>query len=109
MSITFAPALVGGPMVNMANGNAAQVFDLLGLTYDGDFGEIAAEDFLGRVLLAQALTDVVTDDTRGLPARIEGAKWIDCGRRPGYLAERLTELHEIACWAHERNAVVVWS
>ncbi len=109
MSITFAPALVGGPTVNMADGNAAQVIDLLGLTYDGDYVERAAEDFLGRVLLAQALSEVATDDTRGLPARIEGGNWIDCGRRPGYLAERLTELHEIATWAHERNAVVIWS
>ncbi|MDG4792066.1 hypothetical protein O7626_40330 [Micromonospora sp. WMMD1102] len=108
MSITFAPATVGGPTVNMANGNAAQVLDLLGLTNDG-CGELAAEDFLGRVLLAQALSDVATDDTRGLPARIEGTNWIDCGRRPGYLAERLTQLHEIASWARERNAVVMWS
>jgi hypothetical protein len=108
MSITFAPATVGGPTVNMANGNAAQVIDLLGLTYDGDFGELAAEDFLGRVLLAQALSDVTFDDVNGRPAVREG-NWIDCGRRPDYLVERLAELQKIATWAHERNAVVVWS
>lgn len=108
MSITFAPALVGGPTVNMANGNAAQVIDLLGLIDDDGWGETTAEDLLGRVLLAQALLDVTFDDENGRRA-VQERNWIDCGRQPGYLAERLAELQEIATWAHERNAVVVWS
>jgi len=95
------------PQINMANGNAAALFDLLGLEFDGDFGEAPAEDFLGRVLLAQAMLDVTTDE-HGRPD-IEDGRWITCGRRPGYLAERLTHLHEIATWAREHDAVVAWS
>lgn len=108
MSITFAPTTAGGPEVNMANGNAAQVFDLLGLHFDGDWGEAPAEDFLGRVLLAQGLLDVATDDERGLPGFREG-NWIECGRRPGYMADRLAQLHEIATWAIEHYTAVGWS
>ncbi len=119
MSITFTAATCQdgivdltcrreAPEVNMANGNAAAVFDLLGLDFDGDGGETTAEDFLGRVLLAQALLDVTTDDEHGRPGHTDG-NWITCGRRPGYLAGRLTDLHQIATWAIERDAVVVWS
>lgn len=108
MSITITPTLAGGPTVNMANGNAAQVFDLLGLTFNGDYGDTSAEDFLGRVLLAQALLDTTTDDTVGRPA-VVGRNWIDWERRPGYLAEKLALLHEIATWAHERHTTIRWS
>lgn len=108
MSITFAPTLTGGPQVNMANGNAAQVLDLLGLDFDGDYGDTTAADFLGRVLLAQALLDTTTDDEIGRP-EVVGRNWIEWERRPGYLAEKLTLLHEIATWAHQRHADVRWS
>jgi hypothetical protein len=119
MSITITAAIAqdgildlttrpGVPQVNMANGNAVALVDLLGLDFDGDFGEAPAEDFLGRVLLAQALLDVTVDDEHGRPDVRDG-NWITCGRRPGYLAERLAQLHEIATWAHEHDAVVAWS
>lgn len=107
MSITIAPAIPGGPEVNMANGNARQVLDLLGVTWDGDWDEVPAEDFLGRVLIAQALLPVATDDEHGRPA-VQERNWTECGRRPGYLAERLAELHEVATWAVEHQAAVTW-
>ena len=106
MSITFAPSADGGPSVNMANGNAAQVLDLLGLAEEC-YGELPAEDILGRVLVAQGLLGVATDDEQGRP-EVRDGNWIECGRRPGYLAEKLAELHEIATWARERHAVVWW-
>lgn len=107
MSVTFAPAIEGAPEVNMANGNAAQILDLLGLDFDGDWGETRADDFLGRVLIAQALLTVATDDAHGLPA-VQERNWTDCGRRPGYLAERLTDLHRLATWAVDNQAAVTW-
>ena len=107
MSITFAPAINGAPEVNMANGNAAQILDLLGYTFDGDWTEAPAEDFLGRVLIAQALTDVATDDAHGRPA-VHERNWTECGRRPGYLADRLTALHRLATWAVDNNTTVEW-
>ncbi|MEV5211283.1 hypothetical protein AB0K35_27805 [Micromonospora sp. NPDC053740] len=107
MSITFAPAITGAPEVNMANGNAAQILDLLGYTFDGDWADASAEDFLGRVLIAQALLPVATDDANGLPA-VQERNWTDCGRRPGYLADRLTDLHRLATWAVDNQAAVEW-
>lgn len=107
MSITFAPTAAGAPSVNMTNGNAAQVLDLLGLDFDGNWGETSAEDFLGRVLIAQALLTVATDDAHGLPA-VEDRNWTDCGRRPGYLADRLADLRRLATWAIDNQATVAW-
>lgn len=106
MSITITPNAAAAPTVNMANGNAAQVFDLLGITYDGDWGTTTGPDFLGRVLLAIALLDVSADD-EGRPDRVDG-RAVDCGRRPGYLAERLADLHDLAVWTVERHADVEW-
>ena len=119
MSVTFTTAIPqadtldltgqpGAPELNVASGNAAHLFGLLGLHFDGDGGKAPAEDFLGRVLLAQALLDVTTDDEHGRPG-IRVGNWIDCGRRPGYLADRLACLREIATWAYERHATVAWS
>ena len=107
MSITITADQAGAPEVNMHNGNAATVLDLLGITCDGDFGETTAEDFLGRVLLAQALMDVTYDDQQGLPASSDG-RWHVGGRRPGYLAEKLTELRDVAEWATRAGVAVVW-
>lgn len=107
MSITITPT-TGGPQVNMANGNAAQVFDLLGVDFDGDCGETSAQDFLGRVLIALALVDTTADDTDGTPSATN-TRWTDCGRRPGYLAEKLGVLWEVATWAVEHNTAVRWS
>jgi hypothetical protein len=87
--------------------NAAAVFDLLGLD-NGDIGDTPAEDFLGRVLLAQALFAVTVDDEHGRPP-IRDGRTTEGGRRPGYYADVLAELHKVATWAVEHDAVVVWS
>lgn len=106
MSITITAAAGNAPQVNMHDGNAATMFELLGYTYDGDFGEAPAGDFLGRVLLALALLDV-TDDDQGTPGQQHG-RWYTGGRGPGHLAMRLGELHEVADWASRAGAAVVW-
>lgn len=111
MSITFTPNTdaPGRPEVNMANGRAETIFDLLGFDpeqmWNGD--EIPAEDFLGRVLLAQALLDVTTDDEHGTPDVIDGPD-VYCGTRPGYFEHRLLELQQLAEWAKREGAAVVW-
>lgn len=84
MSITITPAATQAPTVNtvnMANGNAAQVLDLLGLTCDGDWGTTTGPDFLGRVLLALAFLGEATGDNEGRPTVVDG-NWVECGRRP---------------------------
>jgi hypothetical protein len=115
MSITFTTTH-GGPELNVANGNAVDLLQLLGLPAEA-WGEAPAEDFLGRVLMAQALLDVATDDEHGRPEVFDEqgdlfgvtvGQVIWCGRRPGYLAERLAELHQIAHWANQFSAEVQW-
>lgn len=105
MSITFHTPL-GGPELNVANGNAVDLFELLGLPVE-EWGEAPAEDLLGRLLIAQALLDVASDDEHGRPDVTDGRHTF-CGRRPGYLADRLAELQKIATWAHQHHVPVVW-
>lgn len=106
MSITFAPAAGTGPQLNVSNGNAAQLLELLGLPRECE-GTEPAEGFLGRVLLAQALLSTATVDDLGFPEVRQG-NWIDCGRRPGYLAEKLSQLHQVATWALRHRQPVGW-
>lgn len=109
MSITFFTADSTGPELNMANGNAARLFDLLGYNVEDacQGGEAAPRDLLGRVLLAQGLLDVATDDEHGRPAVTDG-RWFEGGTAPGYLAGRLGDLHKIASWALHRDLAVWW-
>ena len=115
MSITFTTATLdqdgvlvpGRPEgLNVHNGNAVDLLQLLGLPVEAE-GECLAEDFLGRVLIAQGLLDITTDDEHGRPSVAEG-RWVWGGRRPGALAGHLATLHQIATWAADRGARVVW-
>ncbi|MFD0857163.1 hypothetical protein ACFQ07_33475 [Actinomadura adrarensis] len=122
MSITFTTTL-GGPELNLNNGNAAEVLALLGFTTEDMWGcEAPAEDFLGRILMARALLDVSTDDEHGRPAYTDNgeslrglfgdgfqAEVIHGGRWPGYFADRLASLQEIAEWAYSHHADVRWA
>ena len=111
MSISFfTPGEDAPEEVNLANGNAAQILHLLDLP-NGEWemgGEAPAEDFLGRILIAQALLNVFTDDEHGRPAVTDG-RFTSGGQRPGYLAERLAELAEVATWATlHGEGVIYW-
>jgi hypothetical protein len=116
MSITFTAAALDGAGIlvpvpgsgelNVHNGHAADLLQLLGLPVEAD-GEAPAEDFLGRVLIARALLDITTDDEHGRPPITEGRiTW--GGRAPGELAGHLATLHRLAAWAADRGARVVW-
>ncbi|MFJ6354803.1 hypothetical protein ACIQKB_35770 [Streptomyces sp. NPDC092046] len=100
MSVTFFADAVSEE-VNMANANAARVLGVLG--YGELAGDAEAEDFLGRVLVALALTP----EDAGRPATAEG-RFVDCGRREGYVQERLEELRELAEDARARRLTVYW-
>ena len=108
------------PSVNVANGNAVDLFAALGLSSDdpdrasgnGELwqgGTLTAEDFLGRVLFALAITPADEgrfsyDDTRE-----GGMTMIACGRRVGYVQAVLAELHELALFAVDRGRAAYWS
>lgn len=108
--------------VNLANGNAVLVAAALGLQLDADYpgdlsGAIDAQDFLGRVLVALAISPA----DEGMPAHellpgdagrlawFGDATVIQGARHPGYLQERLEQLRALAEYAVARNVQVWWS
>lgn len=101
------------PTLNVANANARHLLDLLGLVPAADeggclSGSTSAEDFLGRVLLAQA----VNPADAGVPVVEEvgqgGATMVLMGRRVRYSDERLTTLRQLADFAVDRGRTVQW-
>lgn len=108
--------------VNMCNGNAVRVAEALGIDLDADgwCGGTSAEDFQGRVVMALALSPVdegmpsfqlAPGDNAGIFGVVQegGPRIIQGARRPGYLQERLGQLHELAQWATANEAEVQWS
>lgn len=95
--------------VDFSNTNASLVLDTLGLDPCDLSGALPADDFLGRVLMALA----VSPEDEGTPSYDDsspgGMTWIECGRRKGYLQERLAELHELAEHAKTEGAEVSWA
>lgn len=67
-------------------------------------GECDSTDLLGRVDLALALCP----PDAGVPGYALDSRTIDCGRRPGWLQDRLAALREIAVYAGARGRRVDW-
>ena len=107
MSVTFYSNGIDSE-INLSNVNAARVLETLGYDLGDLTGEDTAGAFLGRVLVALAITPV----DAGVPSTVSGGgnglTWIDCGRREGYLQERLVQLHELAETAPS-GAVISWA
>lgn len=107
-----------GETVNVSQGNAMALLELLGfgaeLNDDELCGETGPDDFAGRILVARGLLGL-TSDAEGIPATTDGgpgtgrARWVECGRRPGYLAGRLDDLETVVADAAAHNGEVVWA
>ncbi len=95
------------PTLEVNSRNGAMLLDALGFITpeQQSTGECDAADFLGRVLLALAITPI----DAGRPGTVLRVGWTDCGRRPGYLHEQLHRLHEIAEWAVLHGELIVWA
>jgi hypothetical protein len=93
---------------NCAVGNQALVLRVLGYVPDpggDDYGNCTAGDFYARVILALA----VLDDDHELQPSTVGGNWHDCGRRQGYLIDKLHELREHAMWCAAHDVRVQWA
>ena len=121
------PHEAGGdlPEVNIANGNAMDVLDVLGIDYryeptadEAEYdmlglagvelcGAMDAQDFLGRVLMGLA----VSPESAEVPAHAAvGAPNIIRGyREAGYVQRILAGLHEVAQAAAAHNRQVTWA
>lgn len=82
------------PQVNVSGGKAVYLLGLLGIEVDeGEHpsGAMSAHDFLGRVLVAQAINPA----DAGRPATESGMLVVNCGRSKGYDDRRLAQLREV--------------
>lgn len=114
-------------LVDVSEANAGLVLARLGLgrnEYDEMVGSAAADDLLGRVLLALAGNEGddgvapvafrvrsgrTVDSVHDVAAAGEGALWHDAGLRPGYFASVLGDLHALAVEAARLGREVLWS
>jgi hypothetical protein len=104
----WGPNWVEHETVNLANANAREVLELLGLAYEGDLcGQCPAEELKGRILLADALAPrVALPEAREVGSR--GATLIHSARDAGYLDRVFQNLLKVADEAIARNRTVVW-
>jgi hypothetical protein len=112
-NVLFPVPAVEFPEINLANGNARKMLEVLGVDVDDDLcGEVSADDFLGRILVALALSPV----DEGMPAyKIsggvgsgEGAEFWQGARPAGYTQEVLGRLREVAEFAKSKGWGVCW-
>lgn len=96
------------PYLNVSNNNGRRLLSLLDLDAFEAVGSTTAADFLSRAFLADLLmpvdkgAQVHEDRTAG------GMQFVDCGRDPGYLQDRLATLTGIALWARSHGRDVTW-
>lgn len=88
--------------INLSNTNAFYVLEKIGLK-DQSYGSLNADDFLGRVLLA----DAIYEPDQGLESRSEGNIHYG-GRSPLYLQDKLSKLINLSNWAKENKAEITW-
>lgn len=96
--------------VNLANTNAARIMRLLG--YDEDdvyFGSAAADDFLGRLLVADGLLETSDERAPQIQKGRGGATLVDVGEPAGYLNGKLALLIDLANWAKNNDSDICWS
>lgn len=106
------------PTMNLANGNAANVLGALNLVSaergmsrdpfntDELAGFADAELVLGCAL---AYLAVEPEDAGLVPHALnERGNFMDAGRRPGYLQEKLQVIVEIATWARDHGRRFEW-
>lgn len=96
------------PEVQMSNTNAFRLLEVLGVVGEQWCGEFDPEDLLGRILVAQA---VYPGDPGALPETshgAQGATLIYCGRRAGYVEEKLEALVGVVEHAQSHGLKVQW-
>jgi hypothetical protein len=107
---------VPAPSVNVSDRNGMHLLDLLGIESEGDdefgcqpFGSMSGEDFLGRVLMATAVSPADAGRASTTERAEGGATVIDCGRRAGYSEDRLAQLRELAEFSIATGRKVQWN
>ena len=99
MTVTFFTVTRENLDLNVSNHHASTIFELLGITEevveDLWCAQLPAEDFLGRVLVAQALAG----HDEGMPGHVVETVLgmaVLAPRREGYFDQRLAQLRSLA-------------
>jgi hypothetical protein len=103
--LTVEPA-VAEPEVNMSNSNAFDVLVTLGFSADFSescIGEESADEFLGRILIAEA----IAPEYSGLTT-MQIDNYIYCGREANYIHNKLNQLKEVVAWAKANQRTISW-
>lgn len=87
--------------MNISNTNASYLLDKLGI--EELFGSMSSEDFLGRILIAEALSP----SDEGIPSYKDG-NIVYGGREENYLQNKLARLREMANYAKNNNLEITW-
>ena len=88
--------------LNLSNGNAQFLLENLGLN-ENLYGNLKADDFLARALIADALLP----NDPGTPT-FEDGNIIYGGREPMYLQNKIARLIELCNWASAHKAEITW-
>lgn len=104
----YATPITPEPEVQMSNGNAVTILDVLGIQVGEDFsdrcsGSMDASDMMGRILMAQALNPADAGSVTIAVGNI-----VACGRPEGYTDAKLSALIEVVKFAEVNNLPVVW-
>ncbi len=96
--------------VNVSNVNALAILERLGIECDAEYGimgECDAADMIARAMLG----NIGRDDSGAAAQEYRGAggcRVIEGSVRPGYYADRLGSIAELAAYAAERGLLVAW-
>lgn len=91
----------GQEPVNMANRNANDVLIVLGI--EEDCGTLDAALMLDRIDTALAIGFA----DAAMPTLALGQR-VECGRDPGYIADRLAQIRTLALACHEAGKAITW-
>lgn len=102
---SYYPGLSEQFDVNLANSNAREILDLLGLGNEELCGSLNSRELLDRCLIARAFcqdNEISPKVSQGP----RGATILDMGRREGYLSDTLGAIEELA--SRNPGQTIVW-
>lgn len=93
--------------INMANGNAAMVLEALGYEYD-NCGAVDSADLVRRCIKFLNTAEIDRGETPSESQEPGKCRVINCGRREGYLQEKITLIRDLALEASRKGVQITF-